>query len=134
MIDVIEVNHSIFEKKGITYREVNETQNFGYFKEKSKLDWESFKDHEGIHQELQNYNKDGSVHYILVISSPKKNYPNLEVKWGLHTKNVAHSTATCFGFHDSYWLHLGVLLVYPGQDANSSQGTLARFPFFTFPK
>lgn len=27
--------------------------------EKSKLDWESFKDHEGIHQELQNYNKDG---------------------------------------------------------------------------
>lgn len=27
--------------------------------EKSKLDWETFKDQEGIHQELQNYNKDG---------------------------------------------------------------------------
>lgn len=27
--------------------------------EKSKLDWESFKDQEGIHDELQNFNKDG---------------------------------------------------------------------------
>lgn len=34
---------------------------FCNFKEKSKLDWESFKDQEGIHDELRNFNKDGCV-------------------------------------------------------------------------
>jgi len=31
------------------------------FKEKSKLDWNMFKEQEGIQEELQNFNKDGFV-------------------------------------------------------------------------
>lgn len=31
------------------------------FQEKSKLDWETFKDQEGIEDDLRNFNKDGWV-------------------------------------------------------------------------